>query len=85
VITTKTLVIHGPGRSGTRVFRGAPGTPDAPKLFAFDKATGKQVGAVEIPAVNTAVPMTFMHGGKQYVVVAAGQGSSTQLVALALP
>jgi quinoprotein glucose dehydrogenase len=85
VITTKTLVIHGTGRSGARLLRGAPGTPTAPRLFAFDKATGKQVGAVDIPAVNTAVPMTFMHAGKQYVVFAAGQGSDTKLIALALP
>ena len=53
-MTTKTLMIYGTGRSG--------GIPDAdPKLYAVDKATGKQVGAVEIPARTTAVPMTFMH------------------------
>ena len=85
VITTKTLVIHGTGRGGGRLLRGAPGTPNAPKLYAFDKANGRQVGAVEIPAVNTAVPMTFMHQGKQYIVFAMGQGSDTRLVALALP
>jgi len=36
----------------------------------FDKATGKQVGAVNIPAVTTAVPMTFLYQGKQYIVYA---------------
>ena len=30
-------------------------------------------------------PMTFMHKGKQYIVFATGAGSSTSLVALALP
>ncbi len=49
------------------------------------KATGKQVGAVQIPSKTTAVPMTFMHKGKQYIVFATGQGSSTSLVALTLP
>jgi quinoprotein glucose dehydrogenase len=94
VITTKTLVIHGTGRSGGpggggRAGRaggragGPPATP--PQLYAFDKATGKQVGAVNIPAVNTAVPMTFLHNGKQYVVFATGQGENTSLVALTLP
>jgi quinoprotein glucose dehydrogenase len=78
VITTKSLVIYGTGRSG-----GVPG--DAPKLFAVDKATGKQVGAVEIESKTTAVPMTFMHKGKQYIVFATGAGSSTSLVALRLP
>ncbi|MBC8089031.1 MAG: PQQ-binding-like beta-propeller repeat protein [Phycisphaerae bacterium] len=84
VINTKSLVIYGTGRSG-----GAPNvqgaTPVAPMLFAVDKATGKQVGAVRIPAKTTAVPMTFMHKGKQYIVFATGQGGGTALVALTLP
>jgi glucose dehydrogenase len=50
-----------------------------------DKATGKQVGAVEIPSRTTAVPMTFMHQGKQYIVFATGAGANTSLVALRLP
>lgn len=78
VITTKSLVIYGTGRSG-----GAPGAP--PQLFATDKATGKQVGAVRIPSKTTAVPMTFMYKGKQYIVFATGQGGGTSLVALTLP
>ncbi len=78
VITTKTLVIYGTGRSG-----GVPGQP--PQLFAVDKATGKQVGAVEIPSKTTAVPMTFMHKGRQYIVFATGAGASTSLMALRLP
>ena len=56
-----------------------------PRVDAVDKVTGKQVGAVKIPSRTTAVPMTFMHNGKQYIVFATGQGSSTSLVALALP
>jgi hypothetical protein len=34
-----------------------------PQLYAFDKATGKQVGAVNVPSVNSAVPMTFLYQG----------------------
>jgi glucose dehydrogenase len=78
VIVTKTLMIYGTGRSG-----GVPGAPA--KLFAVDKATGQEVGAVEIPSRTTAVPMTFMHKGKQYIVFATGAGASTALVALTLP
>lgn len=78
VITTKTLVIYGTGRSG-----GVPG--QAPQLFAVDKATGKQVGAVEIAAKTTAVPMTFMHKGRQYIVFASGAGTGAALTALRLP
>lgn len=78
VLTTKSLVIYGTGRSG-----GVPNTD--PKIFAVDKATGKQVGAVTIPSRTTAVPMTFMHLGKQYIVFATGAGANTSLVALRLP
>jgi quinoprotein glucose dehydrogenase len=78
IIVTKTLVIYGTGRSG--------GVPNAtPQLFAVDKATGRQVGTVDIPSRTTAVPMTFMHKGKQYIVFATGAGSETALVALRLP
>jgi len=78
IITTKTLVIYGTGRSG--------GPPRPPfHLYAVDKATGKDVAKVQIPAKTTAVPMTFMHQGRQYIVFAAGAGSNTALVALTLP
>jgi quinoprotein glucose dehydrogenase len=78
IITTKTLVIYGTGRSG--------GPPRPPfHLYAVDKATGKDVGRVQIPAKTTAVPMTFMHQGRQYIVFATGAGSNTALVALTLP
>ena len=78
VITTKTLVIYGTGRQG--------GPPNAkPQIFAVDKATGKQVGAVDIPSRTSAVPMTFMHKGQQYLVFATGAGANTSLVALRLP
>jgi quinoprotein glucose dehydrogenase len=98
VITTKTLVIHGTGRGGgggggRGAGRGGAGggraggggAPAGPKLYAFDKATGKQVGAVPIPSVNSAVPMTFLHQGKQYIVFATGAGDNTSLIALTLP
>jgi quinoprotein glucose dehydrogenase len=78
VIVTKSLLIYGTGRSG-----GVPNTP--PRLFAVDKATGREVGAVEIPSRTTAMPMTFMHRGKQYIVFATGAGANTSLVSLRLP
>jgi quinoprotein glucose dehydrogenase len=78
VINTKTLVIYGTGRNG-----GAPGVD--PALYAIDKATGKQVGALPIPTKTSAVPMTFMHKGRQYIVYATGGGTQAFLVALRLP
>ena len=78
VITTKSLVIYGTGPRG-----GPPGSEA--QLYAVDKTTGKQVGAVAIPSRTSAVPMTFLHRGRQYIVFATGGGSNTSLVALALP
>ena len=78
VITTKTLVIYGTGRGG-----GA--AREEPKLFAVDKATGKEIAALDIPTPTSAVPMTFMHQGRQYIVFATGAGSDIALVALRLP
>jgi glucose dehydrogenase len=89
VITTKTLVIYGTGRRG-----GGANVP--PQLYAVDKATGKQVAAVQIPSPTSAVPMTFLHNGRQYIVFATGAGATTlasgtansnppRLVALTLP
>ena len=39
-------------------------------LRAYDKATGADAGAVEMPDKQTGSPMTYMINGKQYIVVA---------------
>ena len=84
VMVTKTLLIQGLGRTAlARIGRAQGGA--GPMLYAFDKATGKPAGAVALPALSTANPMTFMHNGRQYIVVATGVGENTSLVALALP
>ena len=81
VLVTKTLVIAGE--------RGTFTTPSGEKgamLRAYDKATGKDAGAVFMPAGQTGTPMTYMLGGKQYIVVAvAGQGFPAELIAYKLP
>jgi quinoprotein glucose dehydrogenase len=60
--------------------------PREPWTFrAFDKATGEQVWASELPVGPAAAPMTYSYGGKQYVVVAAGGGVQSELIAYALP
>ena len=73
------------GAAGAAGAGGRAGAPPSPALYAFDKATGKLVGSVNIPAPTTAVPMTFLHEGKQYIVFASGQAGSTKLNALRLP
>jgi quinoprotein glucose dehydrogenase len=93
LITTKTLLINGTGRSGgggrggARAGGAGGGRAAAPppQLYAWDKASGKLVGAVVIPSPTSAVPMTFLHQGKQYIVFATGAGDQTKLVALTLP
>jgi hypothetical protein len=52
---------------------------------AYDKMTGADVGAVEMPNKQTGSPMTCMINGKQYIVVAVSGVDSAQLIAYALP
>ena len=80
VLTTKTLVIAGePLFTTTANGRGA-------MLRAYDKATGKEVGAVFMPAPQSGSPMTYMLSGQQYIVIAvSGNGFPGELVAYRLP
>jgi quinoprotein glucose dehydrogenase len=55
-------------------------------LRAYDKMTGKEAGAVYMPAPQSGSPMTYMLNGEQYIVVAIGGGNySGELVAFKLP
>jgi quinoprotein glucose dehydrogenase len=65
----------------------AGGTDDRPRLVAYDKATGKEVGSVDLPNTVRGVPMTYMLDGKQYIALtlAAPPDQVPQLVALTLP
>ncbi len=79
-LTTKTLVICGEAGFGP-----TPGGRGA-MLRAYDKGTGREVGAVFMPAPQTGSPMTYMLNGEQYLVVAIGGGVySEELLAFKLP
>ena len=55
-------------------------------LRAHDKSTGEVVAEIELPANQTGLPMTYMHRGRQFVVVAVGARQRPgELVALTLP
>jgi quinoprotein glucose dehydrogenase len=55
-------------------------------LRAYDKNTGKEVGAVLMPAPQSGSPMTYMVDGKQYIVVAVSGGAySGEYIAFRLP
>ena len=57
-----------------------------PRFYAFDKATGELVWEMELPANVTGAPMTYMTGGKQYIVFAIGGAViPEELIALSLP
>ena len=86
-----------PGRVGTLItetllIAGEAGTFTTPSgevgamLRAYDKATGDEVGAVYMPAGVSGSPMTYLHDGVQYVVVAvSGGGHAGELLAYRLP
>ncbi|MFP3948776.1 MAG: PQQ-binding-like beta-propeller repeat protein, partial [Longimicrobiales bacterium] len=63
--------------------------PDGPVLLhARDKRTGEIVGSVELPAPGQYGMMTYMHEGRQYIVVQVGSTHTDfpgSLAALALP
>ena len=80
-LVTKTLVIA--GESG---FFTTPSGERGAMLRAYDKITGKEVGAVYMPAPQSGSPMTYRLNGKQYIVVAVSGGAySGELLAFRLP
>jgi len=80
-LVTKTLVIAGDGVVTTTAEH-----PRGAMLRAYDKATGKEVGAVYMPAPESGSPMTYMLNGKQYVVIAVSGGNySGEYIAFSLP
>jgi quinoprotein glucose dehydrogenase len=52
-----------------------------PHLFAIDKQTGERVGAVEIPGGSRYGMSSWIHEGRQYVIIQLNDG----LAAMALP
>jgi quinoprotein glucose dehydrogenase len=80
-LVTKTLVIAGEGGFFT-----LPDGRRGAMLRAYDKATGKDAGAVYMPAPQTGSPMTYKIHNTQYLVVAIGGGGyPSELVAYKLP
>ena len=60
------------------------GDPDADQkvMYVFDKQAGDLLRVIKLDGQSAAAPMTYLHGGKQYVVVAVGGGQTSELVAL---
>jgi len=74
-MVTKTLLFAGDGTN--------------PLLHAYDKKTGEDIAQIPMPGMQTGVPMTYVHQGRQFILVpvaaTAATGSTAQLVAYALP
>ncbi|HZY07172.1 MAG TPA: PQQ-binding-like beta-propeller repeat protein, partial [Ilumatobacteraceae bacterium] len=75
LLVTKTLLFAGEGSGGLAFFH------------AYDKATGAEIWQTPTPGPQTSVPMTYLHQGRQYVVVGVRgpTGSGAQLIAYAIP
>jgi quinoprotein glucose dehydrogenase len=81
LMVTKTLIVMGDPQLTT-----TPEHPRGAMFRAYEKATGKEVGAVWMVAPQSASPMTYLVDGKQYIVVAIGGGNySGEYVAFTLP
>jgi quinoprotein glucose dehydrogenase len=79
-LVTKTLLIAGERLNTT--------TPEGTgaMLRAYDKATGREVGAVYMPAPQSGSPMTYTLNNEQYLVVAiSGAQYAGELLAYKLP
>jgi quinoprotein glucose dehydrogenase len=72
LLVTRTLLFSGEGVG--------------PWFRALDKRTGEMIAEIELPGATSGNPMTFMHEGKQYIVVAISEGGQpSELIALTLP
>jgi quinoprotein glucose dehydrogenase len=61
------------------------GGSGGPMFRAYDKRDGKTVFEIRLPSLVTAAPMTYMHKGRQYIVVGvSNRGGPAELVALTL-
>ena len=80
-LVTKTLVIAGDPQVTTTASH-----PRGAMLRAYDKTSGKEVGAIYMPAPQSGSPMTYMLNGRQYIVVAVSGGAySGEYLAFRLP
>src|SRR5262249_23599219 len=81
-LVTKTVLFV--GDSSEAIF-GHGGISGPAKLRAYDKATGQMIVEPELPVGTTGGPITYLAGGKQYIVVPiGGKGYGAGWVAFAV-
>ena len=80
-LVTRTLLLNGEGSDAVIGV-----TASGRSFHAYDKATGEVLWTAVLESGTTGAPMTYMHEGRQYVVVAiGGHGREAEWVAFALP
>jgi quinoprotein glucose dehydrogenase len=90
LVTRTVLVVVQMGYYGSpRIAQGGRRVSDLanldPHLWVHDKATGEMLAEIPLPANATGAPITYMAGGKQYIVFPVGGGPLVEeLVAVAL-
>jgi quinoprotein glucose dehydrogenase len=73
LLATKTLLFGTDGWGGTPVLR------------AYDKATGAEIAAIDLPGMSGGLPMSYAIGGRQFIALPVAGERGAELVALALP
>ena len=82
-LLTKTLLFLGEGTPSGQV---TPPHGGGRMFRAYDKQTGRVVWQTELPAGTSGAPMTYLHDGTQYLVVAVSdRDHDGELIAFALP
>ena len=61
LMITKTLLFAGDGTD--------------PLLHAYDKETGADLAQLPMPGMQTGLPMTYMHNGRQFILVSVGSAN----------
>ena len=74
-LLTRTLLIHA---------LAAGGSGNGPRLVAYDKRTGAEVGSIDLPAGALGSPMTYLLDGAQHVALTVG-GDAPGLIVFRLP
>jgi quinoprotein glucose dehydrogenase len=81
-LLTRTLLLIG---DGAEVFGGTHPSMWGRGFRAYDKATGDVLWETELDAGVTSAPMTYMHEGRQFIVVGiGGRAHPAEWIALAL-
>lgn len=64
------------------------GTTGGPRLVAYDKTSGRELGSTDLPGAAIGTPMTYQLDGHQYIALTvqnAARDGVPELVALSLP